>query len=168
MMAVIITRQSINQTVKMNMKLSQISLALLALMITACSEPAKTVANEPVATPHQDTQKNLPLGDTSQNALDWPGVYEGVVPCASCEGIQTILTLQADNSFELKSIYLGKDESIFKVAGKFDWDSNGSKITLSDGTKYLVGENQLFMLDMEGNRVSGELEDHYILKKKQI
>ncbi|WP_258405900.1 copper resistance protein NlpE [Shewanella sp. FJAT-51649] len=168
MMAVIITRQSIHQTVKMNMKLSQISLALLALMITACSEPAQTVANEPVAAPHQDTQTNLPLDDTSQNALDWPGVYEGVVPCASCEGIQTTLTLQADNSFELKSIYLGKDESIFKVAGKFDWDSNGSKITLSDGTKYLVGENQLFMLDTDHNKINGELAEHYILKKKGI
>ncbi len=152
----------------MNMKLSQISLALLALMITACSEPAMTVANEPVAAPHQDTQTNLPLGDTSQNALDWPGVYEGIIPCASCEGIQTTLTLQADNSFELKSIYLGKDESIFKVAGKFDWDSNGSKITLSDGTQYLVGENQLFMLDIGGNRISGELAEHYTLKKKEI
>lgn len=93
-------------------------------------------------------------------------MYEGVLPCASCEGIQTTLTLQADNSFELKSIYLGKDESIFKVAGKFDWDSNGSKITLSDGSKYLVGENQLLMLDTEGNRITGGLAEHYILKKK--
>ena len=61
---------------------------------------------------------------------------------------------------------MGKDESIFKVAGKFDWDGKGSKITLSDGSKYLVGENQLFMLDNEGNRISGELAEHYILKKK--
>jgi len=45
-------------------------------------------------------------------------------------------------------------------------DGKGSKITLSDGSKYLVGENQLFMLDNEGNRISGELAEHYILKKK--
>lgn len=165
-MTVIITLQSNNQTVKINMKLSQITLAIITLMISACSEPTKTAANEPVAAPHQDTQKNLPLSDTSQNALDWPGEYEGVIPCASCEGIQTTLTLQADNSFELKSIYLGKDETIFKVAGKFDWDTNGSKITLSDGSKYLVGENQLFMLDTDGNRINGELAENYILKKK--
>ncbi|MFV0595808.1 copper resistance protein NlpE [Shewanella sp.] len=162
MMAGIIIRQSINQMVKMNMKLSQITLALLALMMTACGEPANTANKNGVA------QTNISLGDNSQNALDWPGEYVGVLPCASCEGIETTLTLQADNSFQLKSIYLGKDESIFKVVGKFDWDKSGSKITLSDGSKYHVGENQLFMLDMEGNRVSGELAEHYILKKKGI
>jgi len=43
-----------------------------------------------------------------------------------------------------------------------------SKITLSDGSKYLVGENQLFMLDTEGNRITGGLAENYILKKKAM
>jgi len=148
----------------MNMQCPLFTIALVAIMATACSDPQH--ATDQNSTANTETQKTIPLGDTSQNALDWPGMYEGVLPCASCEGIQTTLTLLADNSFELKSIYLGKDESIFKVAGKFDWDGKGSKITLSDGSKYLVGENQLFMLDNEGNRISGELAEHYILKKK--
>ncbi len=142
------------------------TIALVAILTTACSDPQNATGQD--ATANAETQTTIPLGDTSQNALDWPGVYEGVLPCASCEGIQTTLTLLVDNSFELKSIYLGKDESIFKVAGKFDWDSNGSKITLSDGSKYLVGENQLFMLDTEGNRITGGLAENYILKKKRM
>lgn len=148
----------------MNMKRPLFTIALVAILTTACNDPQNAPSQG--ATANAETQTTIPLGDTSQNALDWPGVYEGVLHCASCEGIQTTLTLQADNSFELKSIYLGKDESIFKVAGKFDWDSNGSKITLSDGSKYLVGENQLLMLDTEGNRITGGLAEHYILKKK--
>ncbi|MGL4746291.1 MAG: copper resistance protein NlpE [Shewanella sp.] len=148
------------------MKRPLFTIAMVAILTTACNDPQNAPSQG--ATANTETQTTIPLGDTSQNALDWPGVYEGVLPCASCEGIQTTLTLQADNSFELKSIYLGKDESIFKVAGKFDWDSNGSKITLSDGSKYLVGENQLFMLDTDGNRITGGLAENYILKKKAM
>ena len=148
----------------MNMQRPFFTIALVAILTTACNDPQNAPSQD--ATANTETQTTIPSGDTSQNALDWPGVYEGVIPCASCEGIQTTLTLQADNSFELKSIYLGKDETIFKVAGKFDWDTNGSKITLSDGSKYLVGENQLFMLDTDGNRINGELAENYILKKK--
>lgn len=148
----------------MNMQRPFFTIALVAILTTACSDPQNAPRQD--ATANAETQTTIPLGDTSQNALDWPGEYEGVIPCASCEGIQTTLTLQADNSFELKSIYLGKDETIFKVAGKFEWDTNGSKITLSDGSKYLVGENQLFMLDKDGNRINGELAENYILKKK--
>lgn len=148
------------------MKRPLFTIALVAILTTACNDPQNAPSQG--ATANAETQTTIPLGDTSQNALDWPGVYEGVLPCASCEGIQTTLTLQADNSFELKSIYLGKDETIFKEAGKFDWDSNGSKIILSDGSKYLVGENQLFMLDTDGNRITGGLAENYILKKKAM
>ncbi len=38
---------------------------------------------------------------TSQNSLDWAGVYEGVLPCADCPGIQTRLTLSRDETYEL-------------------------------------------------------------------
>ena len=148
------------------MKRPLFTIAMVAILATACNDPQNAPSQG--ATANAETQTTIPLGDTSQNALDWPGVYEGVLPCASCEGIQTTLTLQADNSFELKSIYLGKDETIFKEAGKFDWDSNGSKIILSDGSKYLVGENQLFMLDTDGNRITGGLAENYILKKKAM
>ncbi|ESE41270.1 copper resistance protein NlpE [Shewanella decolorationis] len=164
MMTVMIPKVT-NQTVEMNMKHPLFIIALLAVMVTACSDPQYTTPHSSI-TQNSEAKTTIPLGDTSQNALDWPGEYEGVIPCASCEGIKTTLTLQVDNSFELKSIYLGKDETIFKVVGKFDWDTNGSKITLSDGSKYLVGENQLFMLDTDGNRINGELAENYILKKK--
>ena len=34
----------------------------------------------------------------SRNSLDWAGIYEGVLPCADCPGIQTRLTLSRDES----------------------------------------------------------------------
>ncbi|EGT3627901.1 copper resistance protein NlpE [Morganella morganii] len=141
-------------------------IALLALFTTACSEASKENTAVNTAQVQTEAATTVPVGDTSQNSLDWAGSYEGVLPCASCEGIQTLITLQADNRFVQETVYLGKDEKIFKLIGKAVWDEKGQKITLDDGTQYLVGENQLLMLDTEGKRITGDLAANYVLKKK--
>ena len=113
----------------------------------------------------------LPLGDNSQTSVDWNGTYKGVIPCADCEGIQTEITLMASGDFQRKVSYLGKDENSRSDKGTFQWNEAGSKITLesSQGAKqqYQVGENMLFHLDQEGNRISGDLADNYILMKNK-
>ncbi|WP_299793082.1 copper resistance protein NlpE [uncultured Shewanella sp.] len=143
-------------------------LALLALGATACSTqvPELKTSTEPA----QASQ--LPLGDNSQNALDWDGSYSGITPCASCEGIKTLLTLKRDNSYILESVYLGKSDKPFIEQGRFEWNRSGSKITLKPeaadeeaGKQFLVGENQLFMLDRAGERITGALADSYRLVK---
>ncbi|ACK45996.1 copper resistance lipoprotein NlpE [Shewanella baltica OS223] len=149
------------------MKKSLCCIALLALFTTACSEAPKEDTAVDTTQVQTDAAKTVPVGDTSQNSLDWAGSYEGVLPCASCEGIQTLITLQSDNSFVQETVYLGKDEKILKLMGKAAWDEKGQKITLEDGTQYLVGENQLIMLDTEGQRITGDLAANYVLKKKQ-
>jgi len=141
-------------------------IALLTLFTTACSEAPKEETAVDTTQVQTDAAKTVPVGDTSQNSLDWAGSYEGVLPCASCEGIQTLITLQSDNSFVQETVYLGKDEKILKLMGKAAWDEKGQKITLEDGTQYLVGENQLIMLDTEGQRITGDLAANYVLKKK--
>lgn len=150
------------------MKKSLCYIALLALFTTACSEAPKEETAVNTAQTQTEAAKSVPVGDTSQNSLDWAGSYEGVLPCASCEGMQTLITLQADNSFVQETVYLGKDEKILKLMGKVTWDELGQKITLEDGTQYLVGENQLIMLDTEGKRITGELAANYVLKKKGL
>ena len=141
-------------------------IALLALFTTACSEAPKEETAVDTTQVQTDAAKTVPVGDTSQNSLDWAGSYEGVLPCASCEGIQTLITLQSDNSFVQETVYLGKDEKILKLMGKAAWDEKGQKITLEDGTQYLVGENQLIMLDTEGQRITGDLAANYVLINK--
>lgn len=150
------------------MKKSLCYIALLALFTTACSEAPKEETAVNTTQAQTEAAKSIPIGDTSQNSLDWAGSYEGVLPCASCEGMQTLITLQADNSFIQETVYLGKDEKILKLMGKVTWDELGQKITLEDGTQYLVGENQLIMLDTEGKRITGELAANYVLKKKGL
>ena len=52
----------------------------------------------------------------SQNSLDWSGTYKGITPCADCEGIETILTLNADvqRSFTLVEEFKGKKNDTTK------------------------------------------------------
>ena len=108
--------------------------------------------------------------DNSQNSLDWQGTYKGVTPCADCEGIETEMVLNADLTFTLKTKYLGKgDGKIFQEVGSFVWDKAGGIISL-EGLKgrpsqYKVGENQLIQLDMEGNTITGDLAEKYVLTK---
>jgi uncharacterized lipoprotein NlpE involved in copper resistance len=116
------------------------------------------------------SSKIIPKGDTSQNALDWNGVYKGVLPCANCKGIETELSLLLNGTFVLKTKYLGKGSGeINEIKGAFSWDESGSIVVLSgldySPNQYKVGENQLFQLDRQGEVVKGDLASLYILKK---
>jgi heat shock protein HslJ len=107
--------------------------------------------------------------DNSRTSLDWPGVYQGLIPCADCESIKTRITLHKDGTFTRSMIYQGKPDGQFNDQGKFSWDEGGGKITLIDkqgqSQSYLVGEGRLFHLDQQGQRISGELANRYILIK---
>ena len=109
-------------------------------------------------------------GDNSMNALDWEGTYVGTLPCADCEGIETELTINYNGTYSYKTTYLGKESEAEEVTGTFQWDENGSVITLAglDGApgKYKVGENRIWHLDMEGKQIEGDLADKYILTKQ--
>lgn len=124
-------------------------------------------ADQPVPTGDQ----SLPIGDNSMVSLDWQGIYTGTLPCADCEGILTLVQLNSDLSYIHKTKYLGKDKTIFGTTGNFDWSDDGSTVTLIDGSgehigpSFLVGENILFMLNSEGKRITGVLEEMYKLKK---
>lgn len=139
------------------MSLKQIMGCLVAMVLVAgaCQTKKKAPANQAADATHN-----------SQNALDWAGTYQGTLPCADCPGIRYAITLNDDNTYLLKTRYLEKDDSVFTDSGTFRWDESGSRITLSDrGEQFQVGENRLFHLDMEGNRITGNLAAHYILEK---
>jgi copper homeostasis protein (lipoprotein) len=123
-------------------------------------------------TPVPATREPEPAaGDNSRNSLDWPGSYFGVLPCGDCAGIETTITIRKDLTCSFKRKYLGKTDLIVESSGTFSWDTNGGIILISEpgiGTgqeRYLVGENQLIRLDMQGNRITGDLAGQYILGK---
>jgi len=103
-------------------------------------------------------------------SLDWDGVYTGTIPSASGSGIDVLLKLNPDQSFELRYIYLDRAHNPFTRTGSFQWDDTGSIITLNINDTppyYKVAENKLFQLDMNGKPISGKLADMYVLKKER-
>lgn len=133
----------------------------LAIMFTSCQPKPNSSATD------AETQTSpLPDMHTAQNALDWAGTYKGTLPCADCEGITTTLSLYEDKTYHIVRKYDQEEPGIFEEKGTFSWNETGNTIQLSkDGSQYFVGENTLFHLDGEGNRITGELSDHYMLKK---
>jgi heat shock protein HslJ len=122
---------------------------------------------QPAATNKHETGKQ----DNSQNSLDWPGTYGGVLPCADCPGIETEIVLNKNLQFIKKTKWLGKSDESRELSGTFSWNADGNRITLdvpggNPGKElYLVGENKIIMLDIEGNRIAGDLANQYILGK---
>lgn len=106
---------------------------------------------------------------TSQNSLDVTGTYTGILPCASCVGIETNLTL-TDSTYQLSMIYLGGQEpNEFQKTGNYSWTKAGNTITLENKeapNQYFVGENMLIHLDQNGDRIIGDLANKYRLEKQ--
>jgi uncharacterized lipoprotein NlpE involved in copper resistance len=109
---------------------------------------------------------------TSRNSLDWEGIYTGVLPSDDCEGIDTSISLNKDQTYLLKLRYLGTPEKESKEIiseGKFTWDENGNNITLErakDGfRKFKVGENFLMPLDKNAKEIEGISGNNYKLFK---
>ena len=102
----------------------------------------------------------------SSNALDWDGRYTGVLPCADCEGIETIIYLSKDKTYAKRQTYLGKAVDPIEESGEFSWSEDGEKITLStDNQTYKVGENVLIAMDQSGKVISGDIAEKYRLSK---
>src|SRR5688572_16484805 len=105
--------------------------------------------------------------DNSMNSIDWNGVYTGSLPCADCEGINTMIKLNKDLTYETETKYTGKSNEIYKSTGTFNWDNTGNKIILKNTNQnvgmiyYAVGENRLTQLDAEGNVINGDLANKY-------
>lgn len=107
---------------------------------------------------------------SSRLSLDWAGFYVGVIPCADCPGIDMRLTLNDDLSYQLQTRYQDRSEQVFEQRGVFVWQSDGMRIRLldgiNDGLQFWVGENQLWQLDRQGQKIEGVLADHYRLFKQ--
>lgn len=158
-------------------KIFVLTTVVFAFLITSCNNAGKNAEDtnrdaeelvEESPTLDELSEEELVDGHNSENSLDWAGTYEGTLPCADCPGIKIELTINSDETFSMYQEYLDRDMKGTET-GTFNWDEGGNIVTLTteNGREdlYQVGENRLFRLDPEGNRVQGELADHYILEK---
>ena len=140
------------------MKTYPVFIMTVAAMLTTggCTAPSETT-----------TASNPDPAHNARNSLDWTGTYHGVLPCADCEGIETVVTLANDGTYRAQSKYLGKGDQVFSEDGSFTWNDAGNTVTLAGGqpAQYFVGENQLTRLALDGSRITGNLAEHYVMTK---
>ena len=126
-------------------------LAAVTLLVGACANTSQQ---------HPDPAHN------ARNALDWMGVYRGVLPCADCEGIETVIILRGDGNYTSQSKYLGRSDEIFSSQGRIEWNAAGHTITLPEqDVRYFVAENRLIHLARDGSHIQGALASQYTLNK---
>lgn len=142
--------------------LSRLAAALLLSCCCLIGTPAFAGEASPVREQH--STKNLNLS----------GLYLGFFPCADCQGIRTTLALNSNNSYVLITIYVGKSDREFVEKGKFTLTETGDKIVLTPRKgstttqEYLIDDNMLIKLNEDGNRITKDGADGYILKRKDV
>ena len=146
------------------------SLSILFVTIGCVKKEKNELSNE-VNT--DSTQVDVIDHHTAKISLDYAGSYKGITPCADCEGIETTLFLTDEFNYVLQTKYLGKKEAaVNEQKGTYSWNEAGNTVILSDikngPSQYFVGENYVTQLDSEGNKITGDLADKYILQKQTV
>ncbi|MCF8248201.1 MAG: copper resistance protein NlpE N-terminal domain-containing protein [Saprospiraceae bacterium] len=94
--------------------------------------------------------------------------YTGSLPCQDCEGIETMLTLNADEkrTFTLEEKYKGKKPKTIESTGT--WTVAGDLVTLtqnSGSTIYQITADGLVSLNADGSERDAASAEKYLLKK---
>ena len=142
------------------MKILTYLAVIFAGFLTACNNSADTKKNE------ADTLAKTPEVDSF--ALGLTGVYHGYLPCADCPGITTFLLLSEDMNYRLEETYNKGNDSVFVTNG--NWKTENGKIILTSNNEvmnsYLPENDKILQLDHQGNRISGNLGDKYVLTRQ--
>ena len=161
----------------MKRKLIVLTVGALAVL-SSCTEK-KTTAN---AT-DKDSTSVVDTTATDDNYVDLAvvsGTYEGTLPAADgpgtlpaadCPGIKTVLTINADSTYQLQQDYIDKKNGHDEASGVFKV-LDGKVLMLvrpssGEQTYYKVKDNSsIVMTDSLGVEPEGETAKLYVLKKK--
>ena len=141
-------------------------LAAAVGMLYSCNG-GKTQQNTVVSDVDSLAQEVVTDMHNAKNSLDYKGTYKGEIPAASAPGI--IVSLEIGDSTYVRTMeYIDKKGKPVVEKGIYGWNNDGNTIILKGidaPNQYFVGENTLTQLDIEGNKITGDLADKYILKK---
>lgn len=100
------------------------------------------------------------------------GNYTGVLPCASCPGIQTSIKLKENGKYILFRTYLDRDSNTFIEEGTLFKTNKPAVLSLKNKEHektYIKLENShVRILNTKGKEIEGVLSKHYILQKQTL
>lgn len=150
-------------------------LFLASLSFIACKDTNKDVDTTAM---EESVEVEMDITEDESESLvgnmAWTGEYEGTLPCADCEGIETLVVLNDDNTYVITEHYLKGDDSMqSEETGVFEFDESDNTFTLMPSKEndqgrnrlYLLEENQLVALKQDGSKVEGDIGSYYVLTK---
>lgn len=104
----------------------------------------------------------------ARSQVAWVGTYQGIFPCTDCEGIATMLVLDPDMSYALRTRRLGKQNIDKKSNGSFIWlpDNNHIRLLGKDQKQvFRVGNGFVELTLPDGRPIeTNEKRDFYLEK----
>ena len=105
-------------------------------------------------------------GKEKQDGL--AGIYFGIIPAADCPGIAVVAIFNAQGEYKITYQYIDRSTDVLTFTGSYTYDEKTEMITLSGNNLppyYKVNKKSLTQLDMQGNKITGNLGDLYKLRK---
>ena len=150
------------------MKRNIMYVAVLAAAIMVSCNGKNTAQSE------ANTDSTSVADTTASENLDLAavaGTYEGTLPAADCPGIKTVLTINADSTYQLKQDYIDRKDGHDEASGVLEVLDNSVLMLIrpssGEHTFYKVKDNSsVIMTDSLGNEPEGETAKLYVLTKK--
>ena len=144
-------------------------LAAMALMSSCTDQKTAPTADNDTTSVAQDT-----ASIDSMDLTSIAGTYEGTLPAADCPGIKTVLTINADSTYQLQQDYIDRKDGHDEASGVLEVLDNSVLMLVrpssGEHTFYKVKDNSsVIMTDSLGNEPEGETAKLYVLhKNKQL
>ncbi len=142
-------------------------LAVIAAAMMVSCNGKKTAQDE-------TTNDSISVADSVSADVDLAavaGTYEGTLPAADCPGIKTVLTINADSTYQLQQDYIDRKDGHDEASGVLQvLDGNVMMLvrpSSGEHTFYKVKDDKsIVMTDSLGNEPEGETAKLYVLTKK--
>jgi len=144
--------------------MKKLAILSVSILLFACNSNNKQP--ETATTTTTETVTTTTDMHNARNSLDYEGTYKGDLPTASGTGMEVTIKLD-DNKYEKEIKYKAENET-FKSEGTYTWNADGTIITLQGEetpNQYMVGENTLTQLDVDGNKITSTSGANYTLRK---
>jgi uncharacterized lipoprotein NlpE involved in copper resistance len=143
---------------------------LTEAVVAQTNTAANTVANID-ADVNAIAEASKAMIKSDESGEHWQGTYSGTMPCADCDGVDTVLTLNQDETYQLTETYIGKANGVIKSTGAVQWDETGTMVTLvndngAQPVKYQLDNEFLTKLDVNGTPLTGDFASLYHLTKQ--
>lgn len=143
-------------------------LAVTAVALMASCGDKKTAQNEVNA-------DSISVADTTMSALDLTavaGTYEGTLPAADCPGFKTVITINADSTYQMQQDAIDRKDGHDEASGVLEVKDDNLLVLVrpSSGDRTYIkvkDADSIVLTDSVGNEPEGEIAKLYVLTRKK-